>query len=163
MKLSKKIICTTLLVAIVLPTSRQLVSANNLEADSKVSTYAWPGRPGGNGDGSEEYLDGNYGEMNGPYKKVGSNIGTVKEFNSSRDLVKGIGFGIIGISIPNTALSISFSLAGTILNDHIDDIEGIYYKSTLYVSGRRAKLAIQTYRDEAMTQPYKYYEEIKKW
>ena len=69
MKLSKKIICTTLLLAIVLPTSMQPVSANNLEADSKISTYAWPGRPGGNGDGSEEYLDGNYGEMNGLIKK----------------------------------------------------------------------------------------------
>lgn len=160
MKISKKFISTTLLAALTILTSSQLVSAHNLNTDTKTTINEWPGRPGGNVDGSEEYLDGNYGEMNGPYKKVGSNIGTVKEFNSSRDIVTGIAFSAIGIDIPSKALSISFSLAGTILNDHI---EGIYYKSTLYVSGRRAKLAIQTYRDEAMTQPYKYYEEIKKW
>ena len=76
------------------------------------------------------------------------------------DKVSAIGFYAIGAGIPSDVLSISFSLATTILNYHIYDIT---YKSITYVSGRRAKLAIQTYRDKAITQPYKYYEEIKKW
>ena len=76
------------------------------------------------------------------------------------DKVSAIGFYAIGAGIQSDVLSISFSLATTILNYHID---GITYKSTLYVSGVRSNLAIQTYRDESMTQPYKYYEEIKRW
>lgn len=39
------------------------VCSMNVNA-SNDSAYAWPGRPGGNGDGSEEWLQGEYGETN---------------------------------------------------------------------------------------------------
>ncbi|MDO5047490.1 MAG: hypothetical protein Q4D88_02970 [Anaerococcus sp.] len=126
---------------------------------SIVSLDSWAGRLGGNGDGSEEYLEGSFGQMNGPYKKIGSTTGKVVDFNNTRDIATGITFSIATGRIPSKVLSISTSTALSMLNDHI---EGIYYKTTTYVSGRRAKLAIQTYSDETMTEPYKYYEEIKK-
>ncbi|MFV0380699.1 MAG: hypothetical protein ACK5KR_00460 [Breznakia sp.] len=39
---------------------------------------AWPGRSGGNDDGSEAWLQESYGQMNGPYKLLTTSRGTTK-------------------------------------------------------------------------------------
>lgn len=48
--------------------------------------FVWPGRPGGNGDGSEEWLQGSYGEKNGPYKDIYTKKGKVATLNKDRQV-----------------------------------------------------------------------------
>ena len=68
---------------------KQTFTAENLETNL-VPFRVWPGRPGGNGDGSEEWLVGNYGEENGPYRYIGSSSGNVSDLNSSRNYVASV-------------------------------------------------------------------------
>lgn len=141
MKINKRIVSVGMIFTFTLTPISQGVLASGIDNPDEIRPYVWAGRPGGNGDGSEEYLNLGYGEMNGPYKVVGTNTGKVSDFNSARDLVENIAFTAIGLGLPDGVLKISTKLAPKILNDHID---GIVYKTTTYVSGRRAKLAIQT-------------------
>lgn len=60
------------------PISMKVSTAENPSS----STWAWPGRPGGNGDGSEEWMQGSYGQMNGPYKLISTSSGEVSHLNS---------------------------------------------------------------------------------
>lgn len=67
--------------------------------DNLISPTAWPGRPGGNGDGSEEWLQGSYGQTNGPFVKVSSSQGTVADLKNIDSVVSSIS------SLTLTALS----------------------------------------------------------
>lgn len=161
MKLKRKVVSGLIVCTFILAPLSQVSLAACKENIDEVSSYVWPGRPGGNGDGSEEYLNLGYGEMNGPYKAVATNTGKVSDYNKSSALVQGILSGLIMTELIQKIESVLLDMASQVIFD--SSIEGITYKSIIYVSGRRAKVVIQTYRDDGMTQPYKYYEEIKKW
>lgn len=96
--------------------------------------------------------------MNGPYRFIGSTSGRVSAFNTARSIISGIALSIAGSK--SLIISISLGIAASIYNERY---EGITYKASTYVSGRRAKIVIQTYRDDRMKVSYKRYEEIKKW
>lgn len=161
MKINKRIVSLGMIFTFTLTPISQGVLASGIDYSDEVRPYVWAGRPGGNGDGSEEYLNLGYGEMNGPYKAVATNTGKVSDYNKSSAFVQGMLSGLIMPELSQRLASIFLDLASQVIFD--SSIEGITYKSTIYVSGRRAKAVIQTYRDDGMTQPYKYYEEIKKW
>lgn len=96
--------------------------------------------------------------MNGPYRFIGSTSGRVSAFNTARSIISGIALSIAGSK--SLIISISLGIAASIYNERY---EGITYKASTYASGRRAKIVIQTYRDDRMKVSYKRYEEIKKW
>ncbi len=131
---------------------------------------AWPGRPGGNGDGSEEWLQGSYGEMNGPYVRIaGPYTGMVSDLNASRNTASNIGFtivgaltGFLGISpIAATAVGLSPTIVSTMLGSVY--YHGSVYRVEVFVSGRRMKTLVTTYGNENFTGTKRVYEHIKKW
>ncbi|WP_177159601.1 hypothetical protein [Granulicatella balaenopterae] len=69
------------LFSTVAPTA--LAAESVAKNESERMLRAWPGRPGGNGDGSEEWLQGSYGQTNGPYKWIGSSRGLTEDLNNS--------------------------------------------------------------------------------
>ncbi len=126
-----------------------------------VEPNLWPGRPGGNGDGSEEFLQGSYGCMNGPYRYIGSTSGRVSDLNRSQSQTVGILVTITGIPL-SKLWSIAYGVASSIFLAG-DRYEGITYRAEYYVSGRRLKVLIKTYSDDRMTRLYKTYTDIRKW
>ncbi len=59
MRKIKRIVVSTLCMALLMSTIISLpVNA------ASIKPFAWPGRPGGTGTGSEEWLQGGYGEPN---------------------------------------------------------------------------------------------------
>lgn len=133
------------------------------EKNTYPTTRAWPGRPGGNGDGSEEWLQGKYGQPNGPFKTLYSSKGRVSDLNTQQAVADGIGIGIIGLLSGNifkgTAALVSsgavsaMGIGATIKGYY----EGNYYKSVTYISGRCMKTVITTYEYKNYTGYIKTY------
>ncbi len=135
-----------------------------------VQPYAWPGRPGGNGDGSEEWLQGSYGEKNGDYKKIYTKKGKVVDLIKRQQiadvigtetisyLAKGIPAGYIGLAVSGliSAGTITGAIRSTVY-------EGEYYTTTTAVSGRRMRILTKTYSDEGRKILVKKYKKIIKW
>lgn len=149
-----------------LPISMKVSAAEN----PYFSTWAWPGRPGGNGDGSEEWLQGNYGETNGPYRLIYSSQGDVNFLNNQKNVADTIGTGILGVLVGQvfvgatiaalsgvglTAMGIAASISG--------GYQGAYYKSNTYISGRCMKTVITTYKNANYTGFVKEYIQYTKW
>jgi hypothetical protein len=168
----KKIITAvlaTLMFLIVLPTKVLAETPTEQSTENtnehSIGIRAWPGRPGGNGDGSEEWLHGSYGEMSGPYKLIDTSTGTVEELNR---LSKGtgsladflVGLGLVQISQGLITILSALSVANNFV---AKGYEGIYYKSFYYVSGRCSKLVIYTYSDSNFKNLYKTYTIYSKW
>lgn len=65
-------------------------------ANSLIQTRAWAGRPGGN-NGTEEWLQGNYGETNGPWKVICTQTGKVSDLNKSQLIADSVGMSIVSI------------------------------------------------------------------
>ena len=137
---------------------KQTFTAENLETNL-VPFRVWPGRPGGNGDGSEEWLVGNYGEENGPYKYIGSTSGNVSDLNSSRNNVVAVVSAILsygrGIFITAAVL-----IAGMIAPENF---AGTVYTAESYVSGRSMKTIITTYYLPNYTHYCAQYTIYNKW
>ncbi len=137
---------------------KQTFTAENLETNL-VPFRVWPGRPGGNGDGSEEWLVGNYGEENGPYRYIGSSSGNVSDLNSSRNYVASVVSAILsygrGIFITTAIL-----IAGMIAPENF---AGTVYTAESYVSGRSMKTIITTYYLPNYTHYCAQYTIYNKW
>ena len=137
---------------------KQTFTAENLETNL-VPFRVWPGRPGGNGDGSEEWLVGNYGEENGPYRYIGSSSGNVSDLNSSRNYVASVVSAILsygrGIFITAAVL-----IAGMIAPENF---AGTVYIAESYVSGRSMKTIITTYYLPNYTHYCAQYTIYNKW
>ncbi|MCE9653897.1 hypothetical protein [Clostridium celatum] len=139
------------------------------EENQNPITRAWPGRPGGNGDGSEEWLQGNYGEPNGPFKTLYTSQGRVSDLNTQQSVADGIGVAIVDLLSGNvfkgtaaliTSGAISaMGIAATIKGYY----DGNYYKSVTYISGRCMKTVITTYEYNNYTGYIKTYEKWTKW
>lgn len=157
--MKKKALSIILLLIIFIQFNSTIVYANNFEY---IVPNVWPGRPGGNGDGSEEYLSGKYGEMNGPYRYIWETRGTVENLNRSKNVVSTLLTTSIGLFESNKITGALIGSLGT-LSSFKKNYEGVTYISKSYVSGRRLKFVIQTYRDYNMKRPLKKYIEIRKW
>ncbi|MDY6062309.1 MAG: hypothetical protein SPI53_00720 [Erysipelotrichaceae bacterium] len=168
----KKLLTTILAIMMFICISPiKLNAQENLKQSSKhfrkpiVIKRALPGRPGGNGDGSEEWLRGRYGEMNGPYKLISTSTGTVADLNQSARNVSTVLWFLIGIGLHGISGGLSTILGGISSGVEAFDkgYEGIYYKSWYYVSGRRSKLVIYTYSDVNLKNLHKTYTIYNKW
>ena len=144
------------------------IKANATE-NQNPNMRAWPGRPGGNGDGSEEWLQGNYGEPNGPFKTLYNSQGRVSDLNTQQSVADGIGLGIVGLLSGNiftgTAALISSGAVtakgiGATIKGYYD---GNYYKSVTYISGRCMKTVITTYENKNYTGYINTYVRWTKW
>lgn len=137
----------------ILPISMKVSAAEN----PYFSTWAWPGRPGGNGDGSEEWLQGNYGETNGPYRLIYSSQGDVNSLNNQKNVADTIGTGILGVLVGQ--VFVGATIAASISGGY----QGAYYKSNTYISGRCMKTVITTYKNSNYTGFVKEYIQYTKW
>ena len=137
---------------------KQTFTAENLETNL-VPFRVWPGRPGGNGDGSEEWLVGNYGEENGPYRYIGSTSGNVSVLNSSRNNVVSVVFFILG-NAGGSVISWATLFAGMIAPG---SFAGTVYTAESYVSGRSMKTIITTYYLPNYTHYCAQYTIYNKW
>lgn len=138
-------------------------------ANSLIQPRAWPGRPGGN-NGTEEWLQGNYGETNGPWKVICTQTGKVSDLNKSQLIADSVGMSIVSIlsagvfsgkagllaTIGITGASIGGTLAG-------QSYSGNYYKMTTYQSGRCMRFVITTYETKNFTGYISTYEKLLKW
>lgn len=118
----------------------------------EASSYAWPGRPGGNGDGSEEWLQGEYGEMDGPYEPFCTQKGPISDLTGNSNLTE-IAQTLIGVGIVKihpefgTVVTVTGLLAALKSNQY----KGAYYVMDTYVSGRSMKIVTNTYRNDNYT------------
>ena len=137
-------------------------------ANSLIQPRAWPGRPGGN-NGTEEWLQGNYGETNGSWKVIHTQTGKVSDLNNSQFLADNIGMGIVSILTAGvfsgsasvlTALGITgVGIGGALAGQY----SGNYYRMTTYQSGRCMKFVITTYETKDFTGYISTYEKLLKW
>lgn len=120
--------------------------------DTDIKPMLWPGRPGGNGDGSEEYMNGlKYGEMRGPWVHIRTESGNVYDLQdntSKMGVISGIIIGAIapGLGIPllGTVFGGAMTLASLLpRNTAFDDAK--YYIARSYGSGRRLKVEYELY------------------
>lgn len=113
----------------------------------KITPKAWPGRPGGNGDGSEEWLTGSYGQTNGPYKHLVSGSGNVETLNRNASTANSIGAFLLSTSAGFLSTPLGIFISGlSIPYAHFSKgYEGAYYKLNVYYSGRCMKVVIKTY------------------
>ena len=139
------------------------------EQTTPIIPNAWPGRPGGNGDGSEEWLQGSYGETNGPFKLISTYKGETSELNNYRTAANSVGLATISIlsggilpgtaaivkDIGLTAVDIGTSICGS--------YKGAYYIAKTYISGRCMKTVIDTYSNSNYTGYVATYEKYTKW
>lgn len=139
------------------------------EENPEIQTQAWPGRPGGNGDGSEEWLSGSYGQTNGAYKLLFTHKGSASKLNNSKAVADTIGLGIVsalaGNILVGTKVLVSNGIitaagVGAVLSG---GYEGAYYISKTYISGRCMKTVITTYKKSNYTGVVKTYTRYKKW
>lgn len=138
-----------LLVAMSLILCVTSVCSMDVKASSD-STYAWPGRPGGNGDGSEEWLQGEYGEENGPYQTLGTRVGYVDELNSDYAFANALCNSIINSLVgyyDSPTLENFVSSTDIMPKVYDQDLEGYIYELEYAVSGRRLRIKIKTYYD----------------
>ena len=131
---------------------------------SSYSTYAWPGRPGGNGDGSEEWLQGEYGEPNGPYVLIYSGQGMVSDLGVDPK-IEGIASAILSSAVAEyePRLGAVLTVAGLLLALKAPNYEGASYKMYAYVSGRSMKIVISTYDNSNYTGYRATYTEFLAW
>ena len=120
-----------------------------------IRPFAWAGRPGGNGTGSEEWLQGSYGEMDGPWRVLCTSTGSVSALNTISGVTETIVFGIMSALSGGSGTS-ALVKNGIITSANVASIiygsySGNYYKSTTYISGRCMKAVIITYNDKACT------------
>lgn len=137
-----------------------------------IKPMAWPGRPDGNGDGSEEYLIGEKGQPNGPYHLISTSSGTVASLKDVEELeiflattivdacLTYITFGSVKfITTAGRAVLSQLGQSGLgFLKDKMfknvknigfyRNFEGNYYKVEVWLSGRSSKLVYHTYLDE---------------
>ena len=92
--LKKVSLSLTLLLSLNVFSTPVLAYEKNTSKIENPITRAWPG---GNGDGSEEWLQGKYGEPNDPFKTLYSSKGRVSDLNTQQAVADGIGIGIIGL------------------------------------------------------------------
>lgn len=131
---------------------------------SEGSIYAWPGRPGGNGDGSEEWLQGEYGETNGPYKDIYFGQGKVSDFGISSKTEAIASFIIsAGVAKIDPYFAGAVTIAGLVAALGAPDYEGAYYKLVSAVSGRSMRITVDTYRNENYTGHEATYVEYVAW
>lgn len=137
--------------------------------DNLISPTAWPDRPGGNGDGSEEWLQGSYGQTNGPFVKISSSQGTVADLENMESVVSGIGSltltalsAYIGVSV-SEIVGVGLTLIDIGKSIFDKGYQGAYYKSTTYVSGRCMKIIIKTYKNSDYSGYVATYTRYKKW
>lgn len=116
-----------------------------------IKPLLWPGRPGGNGDGSEEFMNGlKYGEMRGPWVFMSSSHGTTESLRRKGTTYAAIANAIIGIT--TTVLTATVSVRASINAAGLVGFAGIVdtfinsntypgstYSLTTYGSGRRLK------------------------
>lgn len=76
--------------------------------------------------------------MNGLYKVVGTNTGKVADYNKSSDFVQGMLWGLVMPEITQKIKSVLLDMASQVIFD--SSIEGITYKSTIYVLEEGQKL-----------------------
>lgn len=155
-----------LLVAMSLILCVTSVCSMDVKASSD-STYAWPGRPGGNGDGSEEWLQGEYGETNGGWTHCGTKEGTVADLNKEQNVSTAIGRFIVSCICAYFTQSVNVVVA-TLGGEAISAVftknyEGQEYVMNSYISGRCMKNVIITYWDEEHTEHCKTYTNYVKW
>lgn len=125
-----------------------VIALISIPVEAAAQPYAWPGRPGGNGDGSEEWLQGEYGQANGPYLKIYESQGALSNYGFSS------GTETIASAIITAGVAKVHPLFGTVvtaagIGNALNSMryEGAYYRMVSKVSGRRMKIEINTYRD----------------
>lgn len=157
--MSKRIICIILSFIMAVAT----VNPIGVMA-SETSTYAWPGRPGGNGDGSEEWLQGEYGETNGPYELISTSYGLVSELGINSKLEAIAQFMIDkGAQKIHPDFGEVVTVVGLLAALLAPDYEGTYYKMCSYVSGRSMKIVTTTYTNSNYTGYVATYVEYIEW
>ncbi len=135
----------------------------------KPVVKAWPGRPGGNGDGSEEWLKGNYGETNGAFRLVGSCSGIVSDLVSRERASRSIRFAIVGLlggnCLPGTSKLVKLGYVTVLIIAEAvsGEYEGNDFRSETYISGRCMKTIIKTYEYKNYTEHKKTYVKWTKW
>lgn len=113
----------------------------------------WPGRPGGNGDGSEEFMNGlKYGEMRGPWVYSFTNRGTVADLKKGTDNIKSFFdklFSVIGYVPGVREIAGFFGLTQLVIevapNNDTSFDGATYYVARMYGSGRRLKTEYELY------------------
>ncbi len=131
---------------------------------AEIPQSAWPGRPGGTGTGSEEWLQGKYGETNGPWKYSSSHNGKIL------DLYRKSGREILGSAIITQVISKKIPYVGQLITAveignalRLSQYKGDYYITKIYVSGRCMKAETKTYYDSSRTKLAGTYIEYIKW
>ena len=129
-----------------------------------VQTYAWPGRPGGTGTGSEEWLQGEYGQTNGPYKEISTKKGPVSDLTSDSSL-EIVSKAIIsaGIAKVHPEFETVVTVAGLLAALKSNQYEGAYYVMKSSVSGRSMKIVTKTYLNSNYTGYVKTYTTYIAW
>lgn len=146
-----------------------LAEENSEPENPGIQTRAWPGRPGGNGDGSEEWLTGAYGQTKGAYKLIYTHKGPTSSLNTSKSVADNIGFGIVsaltGNILEGTRALVASGIitAGGIGASMFGGYAGAYYVSKTYISGRSMKTVITTYENPNYTGVVNTYTRYKKW
>lgn len=144
--------------------SPAIISNADSLSDAGVTTYAWPGRPGGN-EGREEWGGGlSYGQTNGEWVLRETTKGNVDSLNKGEGVGRSVVYAILGL-IPESKLvggSITFS---SIFGDMFVNgpYKGTYYIADTYSSGRSIKTIITTYSDQNYRNKVDTYTHIQKW
>lgn len=150
------LLCLALMFSVVTP-------AYALGRNNTIKPLAWPGRPGGNGDGSEEWMSGSYGQMNGPYKLLRTSTGTVEDFNNGVARIRNLRNSIFELA-SHFSLTVNIIYTAIQIDDLFqEDLVGQYYVYRTYVSGRRMKIVIDTYWGANQTHFARRYEKEILW
>lgn len=132
---------------------------------ANVEPFAWPGRPGGSGTGSEEWLQGEYGEDTGVWTPMNTIKGEVAELNENRadalDAATEILGGLVTLVSPNIVNYVTAIQIRNIIN--YNNYEGNYYILKSFVSGRCVKILIYTYTNADYSGFVDVYTEWVKW
>lgn len=130
---------------------------------------AWPGRPGGNGDGSEEWLQGKYGQPNGPFKVLCKNQGLVSDLNEQQRIANTVGRSVVAALLAEVLKGTPPLVTKGVVNATMiakswsGKYKGVYYKSVTYISGRCMKTVITTYENQNYTKQVATYTKWTKW
>ena len=132
---------------------------------ANVEPFAWPGRPGGSGTGSEEWLQGEYGEDTGVWTSMNTIKGEVADLNNNKsaalDAATLILGGVINVTAPEIVSYITANQIREIIS--YNAYEGNYYILKSYWSGRCVKILIYTYTNADYSGYVKTYTEWVKW
>lgn len=164
MKKIKKVVISMLSLALIVSS----LMTTSVKA-AEIQPYAWPGRPGGNGDGSEEWLQGEYGETNGEFKRICIRTGKVADLNNQENLVNSLAIDVInallGNVLPKTEAIVT--QGGVSATGYAKSIyggyKGNYYEAEVLISGRCMKTVTKTYENSNKTGYIATYERFTKW